>query len=196
VAEVERRWGRLGLPPGWNTDRQREQAHRMAYRLAAYFADPDRPEKVDSEVPLRVEVGRATISGRVDRLERAADGGLRVVDYKTGSSKPRADDVPTHPQLGTYQLAVEHGAFGREGTTSAGAALLHLGKAAGASDKPVIQQQPPLETQDDPGWAAQLVAETAEGMGGHEFAATPGTWCTFCPVKTSCPAMPEGSTLR
>jgi RecB family exonuclease len=196
VAEVERRWGRLGLPPGWNTDRQREQAHLMAYRLAAYFADPDRPEKVDTEVPLRVDVGRATISGRVDRLERAADGGLRVVDYKTGSSKPKADDVATHPQLGTYQLAVEHGAFGSAGQTSAGAALLHLGKAAGASTAPVVQQQPPLETQDDPGWAAELIAETAEGMGGADFAATPGSWCTFCPVKTSCPAMPEGSTLR
>jgi RecB family exonuclease len=196
VAEVERRWGRLGLPPGWATDRQREQAHQMAYRLAAYFADPTRPEKVDSEVPLRIDVGRATISGRVDRLEREADGGLRVVDYKTGSSKPKAQDVATHPQLGTYQLAVEHGAFGSEGQTSAGAALLHLGKAAGTTGKPALQQQPPLDTQDDPTWAAALVAETADGMGGGEFAATPGSWCTFCPVKTSCPAMPEGSTLR
>ena len=196
VAEVERRWGRLGLPPGWATDRQREQAHQMAYRLAAYFADPTRPEKVDSEVPLRIDVGRATISGRVDRLEREADGGLRVVDYKTGSSKPKAQDVATHPQLGTYQLAVEHGAFGSEGQTSAGAAVLHLGKAAGTTGKPALQQQPPLDTQDDPAWAAALVAETADGMGGGEFAATPGSWCTFCPVKTSCPAMPEGSTLR
>ena len=196
VAEVERRWGRLGLPPGWATDRQREQAHQMAYRLAAYFADPTRPEKVDSEVPLRIDVGRATISGRVDRLEREPDGGLRVVDYKTGSSKPKAQDVATHPQLGTYQLAVEHGAFGSEGQTSAGAALLHLGKAAGTTGKPALQQQPPLDTQDDPAWAAALVAETADGMGGGEFAATPGSWCTFCPVKTSCPAMPEGSTLR
>ena len=80
--------------------------------------------------------------------------------------------------------------------TSAGAALLHLGKAAGTTGKPALQQQPPLDTQDDPAWAAALVAETADGMGGGEFAATPGSWCTFCPVKTSCPAMPEGSTLR
>jgi superfamily I DNA/RNA helicase/RecB family exonuclease len=196
IAEVERRWGRLGLTPGWATDRQREQAHLMAYRLAAYFADPNRPEKVDSEVPLRVDVGRATISGRVDRLEREPDGALRVVDYKTGSSKPKADEVATHPQLGTYQLAVEHGAFGREGRVSAGAALLHLGKAAGTSGAPALQQQEPLTAQDDPAWAAELVASTAEGMGGGDFAATPGSWCTFCPVKTSCPAMPEGSTLR
>jgi RecB family exonuclease len=193
---VERRWGRLGLPPGWATDRQRQQAYLMARRLAAYYADAERPEKVSSEVPLRVDVGRATITGRVDRLEREPDGRLRGVDYKTGSSKPKADEVATHPQLGTYQLAVEHGAFGSEGRVSAGAALLHLGKAAGASEKPALQQQPPLESQHDPEWAARLVAATAEGMGGGEFPATPGSWCTFCPVKTSCPAMPEGSTLR
>jgi RecB family exonuclease len=168
----------------------------MARRLAAYLADPGRPEKVGSEVPLRVDVGRATISGRVDRLEREPDGGLRVLDYKTGSSKPKAEDVAAHPQLGTYQLAVESGAFGTEGRISAGAALLHLGKAAGTSGSPALQQQEPLSSQDDPAWAARLVAATADGMGGAEFAATPGSWCTFCPVKTSCPAMPEGSTLR
>jgi superfamily I DNA/RNA helicase/RecB family exonuclease len=196
VAEVERRWGRLGLPPGWATERQREQAHLMARRLAAYLQDPNRPEKVGSEVRLQVDVGRATITGRVDRLERDADGRLRVLDYKTGSSKPKADDVDSHPQLGTYQLAVEHGAFGREGRESAGAALLHLGKAAGTSGLPSLQQQTPLADQPDPSWAVDLVATTAEGMGAAEFAATPGSWCTFCPVKTSCPAMPEGSTLR
>ena len=54
--------------------------------------------------------------------------------------------MATHPQLGTYQLAVEHGAFGSEGRTSAGAALLHLGKAAGTTGTPALQQQPPLDT--------------------------------------------------
>jgi len=197
VAEVERRWGRLGLPPGWGTERQRELAHLMATRLAAYFADPARPEKVDSEAVLRVDIGRASVSGRVDRLERTADGGLRVLDYKTGSSKPTTAQVPAHPQLGTYQLAVERGAFAVEGTTSAGAVLLHLGKAAGpVKPVPAAQVQPPLADQDDPGWAERLVAETADGMGGSRFAATPGTWCTFCPVRTSCPAQPEGDVLR
>jgi RecB family exonuclease len=145
---------------------------------------------------VRVDVGRATITGRVDRLERPADGTLRVVDYKTGSGKPRADEVATHPQLGTYQLAVESGAFSGEGVVSAGAALLHLGKAAGTKPVPLTQAQPPLTEHDDPQWAAGLVAATADGMGGAAFAATPGTWCTFCPVRTSCPAQPEGDTLR
>ncbi len=198
VAEVERRWGRLGLPPGWATERQRELAHLMATRLAAYLTDPDRLEKVDSEAVLRVDVGRASISGRVDRLERTPDGGLRVLDYKTGGSKPTTAEVPEHPQLGTYQLAVERGAFAAEGSTSAGAALLHLGKAAGTATKaqPLEQVQAPLTEHEDPGWAERLVTETADGMGGSRFPATPGSWCTFCPVRTSCPAQPEGDTVR
>jgi hypothetical protein len=74
--------------------------------------------------------------------------------------------------------------------------LLHLGKAAGTSGQPNLQRQTPLSDQPDPSWAADLVARTADGMGGADFVATPGSWCTFCPVKTSCPAMPEGSSLR
>ena len=100
--------------------------------------------------------------------------------------------MATHPQLGTYQLAVEHGAFGSEGQTSAGAALLHLGKAAGTSGKPVIQQQPPLETQDDPAWAAELVAETAEGMGGARLRGDAGFVVHVLPGQDVVPGHARG----
>ncbi len=195
IAEVERRWGRLGLPPGWTTDRQREQARDMVRRLAAYYeAARHSPwEKVGSELPVRVDVGRATVTGRVDRLERGADGRLRVVDYKTGSTAVSKDKLARHPQLATYQVATEHGAFAAEGTRSAGAALLQLGKAATKANPP--QVQPALSEADDPGWAVQLVADTAEGMGGAQFDAVVGEWCKFCPVKASCPAQPEGETI-
>lgn len=195
VAEVERRWGRLGLPPGWATDRQRDLARDMVRRLSAYYdhARSAEWEKVGSELVVRVDVGRATLVGRVDRLERDAEGGLRVLDYKTGSGRVGKDKLAQHPQLATYQVATEHGAFGDEGSRSAGAALLQLGKAANKSNPP--QQQMPLADQDDPGWAQRLVAETAEGMGGAEFEAVVGEWCTFCPVKSSCPAQPEGDTI-
>jgi RecB family exonuclease len=140
---------------------------------------------------MKVTLGRAVVSGRVDRLERGPDG-LRVVDYKTGSSKPKADDLATHPQLGVYQLAVENGAFG-EGEQSAGAALLQIGKAAGKG----YQEQPQgaLSGAEDPQWAGRLVAQTAEGMAAATFLAQVGDQCTLCAVKASCPAQPEGRVL-
>lgn len=195
VAEVDRRWGRLGLPSGWVSDKQRDLAHEMVRRLADYYtlARSSGWEKVDSEREIRVDVGRATITGRVDRLERHPDGGLRVLDYKTGSSSPPKKTIDDHPQLATYQVATERGAFAPDGSRSAGAALLQLGKAATKANAPIVQT--PLSEQPDPERAQRLVIETADGMSGSDFVAVQGTWCKYCPVKSSCPVQPEGEVL-
>jgi superfamily I DNA/RNA helicase/RecB family exonuclease len=199
-AEVDLRWGRLGLPPGWVSSRQRAEARTMVDRLARYFEESAAGgwERVGAELDLRVELvdisgRRALLKGRVDRLERQGNGALRVVDLKTGSGKPSRGDLLRHAQLGAYQVAVEHGAFADHGTVSAGAALLQVGKAAGV--KTTLQQQGPLSADGDPGWADALVTETAEGMAGSNFVATVGTMCTFCAVRSSCPAQPEGRVI-
>ncbi|SDO61289.1 Superfamily I DNA or RNA helicase [Pedococcus dokdonensis] len=196
VAEVDARWGRLGMPSGWVSDRKRHEAHGMVRRLATYF-DESRAAgwvRLGAEVDMRVALGRAVLSGKVDRIEGTPDGtGLRIVDYKTGSSKPKAEELERHPQLGAYQLGVESGAFGDLGTRSAGAALLQVGKAALV--KTTLQTQAPLAADPEPQWAAELVTSTAEGMAGSTFRATVGDWCTMCQVRSSCPAQPEGRVL-
>ena len=194
-AEVEVRWGRLGLPEGWLTRRQQSEAEAMVARLARYFEESAAGgwERIGVELDLQVELGRALLKGRVDRLERDNNGALRVVDLKTGSGKPSRADLPHNAQLGAYQAAVEHGAFADHGTVSAGAALLQVGKAAGV--KTTLQTQAPLSADDDPGWAHALVTETAEGMAGSDFLATIGPACTFCSVRSSCPAQPQGKVI-
>lgn len=194
-AEIDRRWPQLGLAPGWVSEQKRTQAHDMAWRLARYFRSPESAdwERVGVELPLSVQVGRAMVSGKVDRLERHTEtGALRVVDYKTGSAKTPVKDVPRHPQLGTYQAAVEAGAFAQFGERSAGAALLQVGPKAKTTG-PDVQHQPALARDHEPGWANDLLARTADGMGAASFPAIPGTHCDRCPVRTSCPARPEGA---
>ncbi|MDQ1484174.1 MAG: hypothetical protein QOF35_2250, partial [Actinomycetota bacterium] len=194
-AEVDRRWGRLGLPDGWLSRRQRSEAHTMVGRLARYFQESAAGgwERIGAELDLQVEIGRAVLKGRVDRLERDSSGALRVVDLKTGSSKPTRGDLLRNAQLGAYQVAVENGAFAEHGTASAGAALLQLGKAAGA--RTTLQTQRPLSADDAPGWAQTLVTETAQGMAGSDFVATVGPACTFCAVSSSCPVQPQGKVI-
>jgi superfamily I DNA/RNA helicase/RecB family exonuclease len=194
-AEVEHRWGRLGLPAGWLSRRQQAEAQVMVARLAGYFEEAAAGgwERIGAELDLRVELGRAVLKGRVDRLERDGSGGLRVVDLKTGSSKPSRGDLLRNAQLGAYQVAVEQGAFADHGTVSAGAALLQVGKAAGVST--TLQTQGPLSADDDPKWAELLVMDTAEGMAGNRFTATVGRVCTFCSVRSSCPVQPEGRVI-
>ncbi|CAN7352907.1 ATP-dependent helicase [Knoellia sp. LjRoot47] len=195
---LDERWARLGLPAGWSTDLKRREAGRMLDRLARFFGENTAAgwRRLAAEESMRVELGRVQLRGSVDRLDVDPHGAVRVIDYKTGSSKPKADDVPRHAQLGAYQLAVTTGAFGHLGVepTSGGAALLHLGKAA--NQKTTIQVQPPLSRDEDPGWAEELVRETGEAMAGATFTATPSDdVCRTCPVRSSCPAQPEGRAL-
>ena len=194
-AEVELRWARLGLPEGWVSRRALSEAQKMVSRLARYFEESETSgwERVGVEIDLQVQIGRALLRGRVDRLERDGKGALRVVDLKTGSSKPSKAELVHNAQLGAYQAAVEQGAFADLGTVSAGAALLQVGKAAGV--KTTLQEQQPLAAAENPGWAQTLVADTAEGMAGSDFLATIGPACTFCAVRSSCPVQPEGKVI-
>jgi superfamily I DNA/RNA helicase/RecB family exonuclease len=198
VAEVDRRWGRLGMPPGWLTDRKRAEARDMIARFVAYRAEAAKGgwERAGVELDFAVPVGRARLAGRVDRIERDAQGRLRVIDLKTGSGKPSAADITEHGQLGAYQVAVEAGGFGELGQRSAGAALVQIGKGAGlAGRRAALQAQLPLAEADDPEWAQRLVTSTADGMGAASFTAVQGSWCKVCPTKGSCPVQPEGDVL-
>lgn len=194
-AEVDARWGRLGLRPGWVTDRTRQEAHDMIDRFDAYRRSAERDwTAVGVETDFSVEVGRAVLAGRVDRLERDGKGRLRVIDLKTGTSKPTAEELARHGQLGAYQVAIEEGGFEELGGSSAGAALVFIGKGGLANLQPAVKAQPPLADGDDPLWARTLLEETAEGMGAASFVAAQGN-CRTCPVRSSCPVQPEGEAI-
>ena len=168
-AEVDSRWGRLGLSPGWVTDRVHREAHDMVARYASYRESAAKEwEPVGVESEFRVEVGRAVVSGRVDRIERDSRGRLRIVDLKTGSSKPSQAELAEHGQLGAYQVAVEAGGFESLGAESAGAALVFIGKGGLSGLRPSVLTQPALGDNLEPGWARALVEATAEGMGAAE----------------------------
>jgi len=195
-AEVDARWGRLGLRPGWVTERTRKEAYDMVARFAAYRDGAEGTwERVGVETDFRVPVGRALVAGRVDRIERDSSGALRIIDLKTGKSKPAKAELGTHGQLGAYQVAVEAGGFPQFGDRSAGAALVFIGKGGLSGLKPSVLDQQALASSDDPTWARVLVEATAEGMGAAEFRAAQGKSCETCPVRSSCPVQPEGDAL-
>ncbi len=62
--------------------------------LDRYFAleDPRRVEPVGVELMLEADIGGVTVRGIIDRLERDADGGLVVTDYKTGRAPSVAQE--------------------------------------------------------------------------------------------------------
>ena len=87
--------------------------HASLAALAAYDGTPAAFElRFGRQAPLQIVAGATafTVSGVIDRVDRRADGTLRIVDYKTGVSdydSPKALVEGRRLQLVLYALAAE-----------------------------------------------------------------------------------------
>ncbi len=182
---LDERWHQIGTLDTWVGRHERERASRMARHLAAYFSGV-RADQVLTELPFRVELGRATLSGQADRVHVTGSEAV-IVDIKTGKQAVPGGEVAEHGQLAMYQLAANHG--GLDGVTAAtGAELVFVGTAAA---KVPDRKQGPIDDQ------ATLVrlAAVVQTMSAAGFDATPGDHCDRCPLRRCCPAQPEGAQV-
>ncbi len=189
---LDEQWHRLDFGAEWVAVNQRERARTMLAKLAAWVRDTRGELSLESaESAFDVVMGDARVRGRVDRLERDRHGRLVVVDLKTGSTPLPSGDVPSHPQLGAYQVAVEAGAFGDD-KASGGARLVQLGtKRKDYADQP----QRPLADQEDPDWSARQIAAVAARLRGAEFSAVLNASCRRCALRRCCPLTTEGRSV-
>ncbi len=224
VAELRRRWPTLGMPAGWTGAQELERAEEMLRKFAQYAREMGskhgrRLAGVEGsfEVLVRDAARDALLTGRVDRLEVDAHGRHVVVDLKTGRSKPSKEDLPEHPQLAAYQVALQAGA-GRameelsrtedlheahrperielpEGVVLAqpgGALLVQLG---GSTKAPGVQEQEPLDEEQS--WARELITRAAALVAGTRFearhtAAQESGYGIRCAVPWVCPLCAQG----
>jgi RecB family exonuclease len=108
---VESRWGELLFESDWMAEAQKRSARALVTGIAAYLADFRRDGKtlVGAESRFTLQIDRADVNGSIDRVERSPDGGVVIVDLKTGTANVRPEFVAEHPQLGVYQLAYAEG---------------------------------------------------------------------------------------
>lgn len=185
-------WSGLDFGAPWHAENERVRAEAMLTELAGWLrASRSELTLVDKEAPFAVTIGDARLSGTVDRLEQDEQGRLVVIDYKTGKSRYVERDLPQHPQLAAYQVAVAEGGFtdGRPAEPG-GARLIQLGKPSTRGG--VSQVQPPLAQTPDPDWVQRALAEIAQALRGNAVQARPGKSCERCLVRASCPAQDDG----
>ncbi len=136
------------------------------------------------------------IKGRVDRVERDGEGRAVIIDIKTGTAKPRDDELDRHPQLGVYQLATVLGAFERHGMTEprrGRAAPGRQGGRHGPAGQGAVAD--PLRDDVDPEWAQDLVTTVAAGMSANLFVAKVNDGCRTCAARLSCPVNDGGGQV-
>lgn len=171
-AGIERRWAELAFESPWIEERERRRTRTLVSGVSEYLRDFQRAggRLLGSEGQFELRLGRARISGTIDRIERTPDGTVVIVDLKTGRTVPSAAEAAAHAQLGAYQLALEHGAIDEaEELPPGGAKLLFVAKGVrGKSYREVAQERVDADGLER---LRERVAHAAEGMSAATFAA-------------------------
>ncbi|MHB1171382.1 MAG: PD-(D/E)XK nuclease family protein [Lacisediminihabitans sp.] len=171
---VEGRWSELLFESPWLAEQEKRAARILAAGVAEYLADFERDRKtlVAAEGRFTLEIGQAKVSGSIDRVERAPDGSVVIVDLKTGNPITAQDKIDEHPQLGAYQLAYADGVLDEfldelGEHRSGGAKLLYAKKGLRAK---LYREgiQPPLDEQQLEGFRVRI-RQAAAGMAQAAF---------------------------
>ena len=110
-AAVQSRWGELLFDAPWLAERQSRIARTLTEALAEYLAHFRSEDKhlVGAESRFALEIDNVVMRGSIDRVERASDGSVVIVDLKTGTPVTSQSKIDEHPQLSAYQLAYADG---------------------------------------------------------------------------------------
>ncbi len=167
-------WRRGGFG---DSDEERQLRAKAAAALRRYYARvAEEPvEPVWFERGFSFKIGAHTLRGRVDRVDRLADGGYELIDYKTGRPRSAAalrEDV----QLSLYALGARE-AWELDATQQAYLYVLDDQKVRVPS------------SEIDADWIADTVDEVAGGILAQDFEPTPSyTVCSICDYRIACPA--------
>ena len=186
-AELEALWAAVPFDSPWYAANEFDRHRAMLSAFLAWRA-ATRHEltEVGTEVGLSGEVAPGiAVRGRIDRLERDAQGRLVIVDVKTARRPATKDDAQRNAQLGLYQLAVAAGLL-PDGDEPGGGRLVYVGKptAGGAATE---REQAALAPEAAQQWR-EAVQGAAAATAGPRFIARVNDGCTHCPIRPSCPA--------
>jgi DNA helicase-2/ATP-dependent DNA helicase PcrA len=171
------------LDTGWRrggfaySDEELQLRAKASTALRRYYQRVvDEPvEPVWFERAFAFRIGPHTLRGRVDRVDRLADGGYELIDYKTGRPRSAAalrEDV----QLSLYAVAARE-AWGMDATQQSYLYVLDDEKVRVPS------------SEIDADWIADTVGEVAGGILAQDFEPTPSyAVCSMCDYRIACPA--------
>lgn len=175
LAAVEARWAELAFRAPWESARERAVVEQIVVAIADYVrTERDlgwRIDVGDHERRFELAIGDVVLSGSIDWIERRGDE-VRIVDLKTGRTKPSGPAIAEHAQLRAYQLAAARGAIATVApeTTSAGARLLY------PRDPKPIGDQAALAADELAAFEARVV-DVAARMAAATFTAVPLEHC-------------------
>lgn len=135
------------------------------------------PKVYGLEQGFTLKIGDVLVKGRIDRIDETDDGGLEIIDYKTGNPKSRLE-WDDKRQLVLYALAVEQ-CFPQPKPVRK-LTYYYLTTNEAISFEPTDKDREKLRDQ---------VTDTMERIAKSDFAPDPDPIkCKYCDFKDICPA--------
>lgn len=107
IAAMEESW----IDAGYSSAQEMQEAMGEGKAILEAYTERVRVEASQAETvlverQLRLDLGRFTLIGRLDRLDRWPDGSLEIVDYKSGRQGVTDEQVASDLAMACYQLLV------------------------------------------------------------------------------------------
>lgn len=127
------------------------------------------------EKPFNLKIGDHWISGRIDRIDKLADGSYELIDYKTGNPKDQKH-ADKSLQLSLYALAARD-------VLKIPVSKLSFYYLENCQKISTTRDQADLEALESE--IQNLITE----IQNSDFPPTPGFQCSFCDYRMICPAV-------
>ena len=163
-----------GIAEQYQHDLYRDQGIEQLKEFLAAARSAPPSDVLHTEEWFDIRLGEIVVAGRIDRIDRTADGRVKVVDYKTGRARDQ-ESADESLQLSIYAMAAQ-----RKWNYDVEALVFHNldGNVAVATTRSSAQLLA----------ASERIAKAAEGIAGGVFKAQTGFHCSFCAYRNLCPA--------
>jgi putative RecB family exonuclease len=168
---------RLWVRDGYQgKEQQQRERERGAEALRAWYGRTDTTVVPHAtELGLQAAWGDIVLKGRLDRVDADANGGLVVVDYKTGRRPATQEAADADEALTIYAALVER----RLGRPVTRMVLDYV-----VAGEQVVTERPPEVLRDQ---LDNVLATAGTLRADREFTPRTGPWCPGCDLLRRCP---------
>jgi DNA helicase II / ATP-dependent DNA helicase PcrA len=132
------------------------------------------PNVLHTEEWFDAQIAGTKLTGRIDRMDRAPDGSVVIVDYKTGKARSQ-EDADESLQLSIYAMAAQQ---------KWGYRVNELVFHNLEGNIPVVSKRTEFQLEQ----ARERVLAVVRGIADGNFKPKPDFYCNFCAFRGLCPA--------